>query len=951
MELSSLLKFVNGGNVMPKNKSLTKKARRDNDSMLEEGVASEQDRSGVMIDEEYVEENQDSIEEAESDGYDGERDEEYDSESETSGSKSTRELKHKKTSKNQTPIISRYAIVKETSAVDTLITDFTTMKPYQRTASAYSPWYETSVGGNHLFYRRNQTGHAFSDAKNPASQSAMERIFTTEQVVTVLQAEIENVVRSVISARTLSDIESIYTLILGKNSTKIRRESFPDQKERLIREILRGKPLTSLVERFVALDKQDGVSVGKTAAKEILDGIPQVDFRTHHNQAEILTTTGIEGLYNFGLNSSFSHQLQKKKIASESKVVRPLTNAQASRAKKQLDDTILRHKDAAVKTMVNALALKFPVEGTFGGKVNTIIVDTNQLEGNYPCIIIRFNDAYLQHKQMKEDGVLNHYDDAYSKLLTHLLIASINNQLCREGVGGYFDRRQSFGFLTPSCSDVGSGLRLSLGLVPNQKWMDCVASGIRDFNHLVDGLWQSNAITVGRAGKKKGAGDMGEPQSKFRSGNIDVYGHQLFLEQLLKADNATQGLENMTGLLKKMSTKSGYATIKTDAEVEGRFTKLVAVMKLEKGKTVDTSPEFNELYRRLMQIYSYLNRSEGQQEGMDGGTIEKLLALEKEIFDYQEKSVRVLKSKESVEVTSESTDDDKRRARISQVDWDHVPTGLSSVHDKHYTPTGMSALSVALLAYQQAKEAVLGEECKISVKTEQYAYFELEGWDGGKLNSQKFAFVDQYATADIIYADNNPCVTGAHAPISVLGEHGVIANMHQANTGGKSQMLVVDTTSSTDAQIEHIKNTFEASNLPFLCLAESGLKHRQLGADLAQYGKVSLYINMRYIQQLENRVELILFAKNLMGYLHDLSNMSGSVLATEVIIPEMRHAAAAQLTTFAYHTSNSPSPTGGFFETHHEVQHVESELEKQEQLDKMVEQSGLLTSEKRKLDS
>lgn len=41
------------------------------------------------------------------------------------------------------------------------------------------------------------------------------------------------------------------------------------------------------------------------------------------------------------------------------------------------------------------------------------------------------------------------------------------------------DRRQSFGFLTPTLTDVHTGVRLSLGLTPNKQWIECVEEGIK----------------------------------------------------------------------------------------------------------------------------------------------------------------------------------------------------------------------------------------------------------------------------------------------------------------------------------------------------------------------------------------------------------------------------------------------------------------------------------------
>ena len=172
-----------------------------------------------------------------------------------------------------------------------------------------------------------------------------------------------------------------------------------------------------------------------------------------------------------------------------------------------------------------------------------------------------------------------------------------------------------------------------------------------------------------------------------------------------------------------------------------------------------TDEHFNTLYTRLMRLYAHLNDSAGKQEGSGGNTVEKLMALEKEIFAYQEKALIKVSTLPDVEVTSESEEPGRRRA--SSVD-PRAPFPAETVHDKHYTPTGMSALSVALIAYQKACST-----SPIAIKTEKYAYFELASWKSNKLVKDKFSFGAKYKDADVVFVDNNPCVTEVTAPVSV----------------------------------------------------------------------------------------------------------------------------------------------------------------------------------------
>jgi len=114
-------------------------------------------------------------------------------------------------------------------------------------------------------------------------------------------------------------------------------------------------------------------------------------------------------------------------------------------------------------------------------------------------------------------------------------------------------------------------------------------------------------------------------------------------------------------------------------------------------------------------------------------------------------------------------------------------------------------------------------------------------------------------------------------------------------------MLVVDTTSSTQSQMDAIKAAFEARecDIPFLCFAESGLKNRQVGADIGQYGKVSLYINSAYIArliatkkptQIALAKKITALATDLQEQMASLSSGSSSVLSSQLVVRGLRKA-------------------------------------------------------------
>lgn len=207
---------------------------------------------------------------------------------------------------------------------------------------------------------------------------------------------------------------------------------------------------------------------------------------------------------------------------------------------------------------------------------------------------------------------------------------------------------------------------------------------------------------------------------------------------------------------------------------------------------------------------------------------------------------------------------------------------------KYYSPTGMSALSVPLFAYQQAffNKKLKDSSEIIKFKVEKYSYFELAGWDKKKLSKRKVTKTDNVQEADIIYLDNNPCVNDSSSPINCRDFINALQKSY-SNAKHRPKMLVIDITSSTQEQFVQIRNAWKDSGIPILCFAASGLKNYQFGLDMAQYGENRIFINDRYLTELskEDEEEAIEIRKNCDSFIkkmREITRASSSVYATHV---------------------------------------------------------------------
>lgn len=614
--------------------------------------------------------------------------------------------------------------------------------------------------------------------------------------------------------------------------------------------------------------------------------------------------------YNLGLNGSFGHQInQKVRPEDIVKQSRPFSNSFSTAAKRQLDDRILDHKNDAIAAIVNDL--------NHGENLTIVVVDTNQLQAKYPAVMVRINENFDFHKEMKKNGIHNEYEDAYPKFLTHLLLASVNKKLYEQGLEPYFDKRQSFGFLTPTMSDAGPAIRVSLGLVPNKEWQDAVVAGIRDFDKLVQKLVEEKKI-------KQVDGKIGTPYSNFKGGShLDNFGHKVFLKEFIEASSKDIPMQEQDMALEDDRKGLTSPAIVSEKEEELRsdengkqkeivsspnfvipsaigetaisfdefltdevkkalkdsdyFSSLTRELSNHSQANIPGSKEFNQLIDQVIAVYTDLLPPQiitsTSSEQNPNAKIERLNEL---IKNYKSSLVNTTAEKEEIDFSSDSENEEEQEDQ----------------NLKHFTPSGMSALSVPLVAYYNSMEKNDTKD-KVGIFCERYCYFEAPGLN--KYLSNKFInyshdgvststnkLLDNKSDNDIVIADLNPCVNDV-APPRTIEE--IIADF-SAKDNGKSRpkMLIVDVTSATQAQIDKVLEAFNKSSLPILCFAKSGLKNSQLSLDLAQYGEIKLHLNPN---QKEHKESFDNFKKEL----RDLTAASSTVLST-ISRREMRESAA-----------------------------------------------------------
>ena len=242
------------------------------------------------------------------------------------------------------------------------------------------------------------------------------------------------------------------SLILKDYTGKIYRLNISGAlKDSISTKIIQTRGLTN-AEALAILE-----AITEETGKEIY-----LKFELNHFGDRIVEVIGLKGeAYNLGANASrldkvvqympnhVSHQASRKQITA-------------------LKDRVLEHKKSTVDFMVQHLKTE---------SFQCLNVYEDQLKAQYPCLLVTFKN--LPIAMLDSSTQQPPIPEGYSEFVTHLMIAQINLQLEAAGLSPLIDRRQSFGFLTPTLTDVHTGVRLSFGLVPNDAWKECVIEGIK----------------------------------------------------------------------------------------------------------------------------------------------------------------------------------------------------------------------------------------------------------------------------------------------------------------------------------------------------------------------------------------------------------------------------------------------------------------------------------------
>lgn len=225
-----------------------------------------------------------------------------------------------------------------------------------------------------------------------------------------------------------------------------------------------------------------------------------------------------------------------------------------------LKDNILDHKNGVVSFLVENLKSK-----TF----EYLNVSDDQLKAKYPCLIITFSNInFFKEDNNPEIINLNNspgsIPEGYSDFVTHMMVAQINLKLKEKNLFPLIDRRQSFGFLTPTLTDVHTGVRLSPGLTPNQEWIDCAIAGIEETDKILKDL----------VFKK----EEDKLFDKFRGGIFSGRGYEYFQTLYQKAkDNSKEDINQFLDAKKKQISELSILFLKESAsqkeqnEIKQRF--------------------------------------------------------------------------------------------------------------------------------------------------------------------------------------------------------------------------------------------------------------------------------------------------------------------------------------------------------------------------------------------
>ncbi len=237
-----------------------------------------------------------------------------------------------------------------------------------------------------------------------------------------------------------------------------------------------------------------------------------------------------------------------------------------NRAFNELRDRVLVHKNKMVEILVNQLACE---------KFDWLNVNREQLKAKYPCLIITFpavNMEGLGKVELSRDD--HETPKGYPEFVTHLMIAQINLQLKAKKLSPLIERRQSFGFLTPTLTEIETGVRLSLGLTPNQEWIACVIEGIKATNAALNEL-QFNKT-------------QNELERKFIGGELCAEAHKYLLNLYKRKEFSKVVTRNdVISVLKEVDKKPKIFLSKKDIDRPNK-------VRIEKG-AINKYYYFNEI--------------------------------------------------------------------------------------------------------------------------------------------------------------------------------------------------------------------------------------------------------------------------------------------------------------------------------------------------------------------
>ncbi len=346
-----------------------------------------------------------------------------------------------------------------------------------------------------------------------------------------------------------------------------------------------------------------------------------------------------------------------------------------------LRDDILEHKNSYVRYIVEQ-----------AGTYTHLRIPPKQVDAKYPCVMILFSDDLMTKVNESQENI--------PEFLTHLLAGHINAALARAGLRPLVDRRQSFGFMTPTITDVHSGVRLSLGVIPSEAWCDAVIQGIRsaDANigsftgyKSVSGLLDQSVEEVDQT-----KADPAEIQqenvvtmNKFNRGSVLGAGHKLITKTLLseEAKNSISPIELNT----IFGTREGTEIVQEIQTTEKPGFKEQAVDENSRA-----------LYNRLKSFYEQFIRISGGQEQpkeVDWTKADPAEILQ-ELLDQSVEAV--YNNSENVVGLDESSDDEEAA-------------------EPNRVPSGMSALALPIASYSS-----IHEDRTVIYETAPYSYFEID---------------------------------------------------------------------------------------------------------------------------------------------------------------------------------------------------------------------------------